>query len=554
MKTKLGHLEKSIRTRFEWLGENRFTARLFAKDASLWSNQPSVQKNITDRLGWVDLSAAIRGKTEPLQETVESWKKEGFSALLLLGMGGSSLCAEVLQKCLGTQPGFMNFRILDSTHPRSVYEAEKFFDLKKTLFAVSSKSGTTTEILSFYRYFFGKTGDPRQFTAITDPGSPLQTLAEEAGFRQIFLNPPDIGGRYSTLSFFGLIPAMAMGLDIRRLWESFDRMRSRCSEETIFGENPGVSLGAILGQSALEGADKLTLFFSPQLAPLGDWIEQLVAESTGKQGKGLLPVVEDFPEDPRCYGKDRLFVATSLRGSENFDARLEALEEAGFPVVRIEIENSFEIAGEFFRWMVATAGAGCILEVNPFDEPNVQQSKECTRRLLEEASSSGDLESGHCAAKDEGLLLFLAEDRRAEWKEVLAQTLKELSPGDYVSFLAFLHPEEGVFAELRRMLGVFRKNKKIAATLGWGPRYLHSTGQFHKGGADRGVFFLLTSGVEKDLSIPGVSWGFNMLKQAQALGDFQALTQKGRKVLHFHFSEGLLQGLERLRREIERGI
>jgi len=480
-----------------------------------------------------------------------------FRHCVLLGMGGSSLCVDVMARIFGKQEGGLDLRVLDSTAPDAVRKAVEGFDLSRTLFLVSSKSGTTTEVLSFYRHFrlvmegivAGKAGG--HFVAITDPGSPLQQLAEKEGFWRTWANPPDIGGRYSALSFFGLVPAALQGLDVIKLLDEADRVALASHARVPLQENLAVRLGAIAGGCARAKCDKLTLLLSPRLRPFGGWVEQLVAESTGKSGRGILPVDGEPPGAPEVYGNDRLFVALWLAGERapEHERAVQALAEAGHPVIRWEVPGEYALAGEFLRWEIATAAMGAVLEIDPFDEPNVAESKEKTKALL----SAGTLPPQEPALRSQGLALFAS----AEHAQVLRKAAGTLGsaaassaagwiaahlalgePGDYVGLQVYMPPNDDLADDLHGVQGGIRDATRLACTMGFGPRFLHSTGQLHKGGPNTGLFLQITSDGGEDLPIPGLPFSFGTLFAAQARGDLEVLQAHGRRALRIHAEEG----------------
>lgn len=548
--------------REEWI------RRLWEKDPSLWKNGPGHEKIIRNSLGWLTVPVAMREQVEELKDFAEQVRGEGFRHLLLLGMGGSSLCPEVFRRTFGRREGFPELLVLDSTDPAAVRNTEARLDLSATLFIVASKSGTTTEPQAFHQYFFhllSQRKGPRagdHFLAITDPGTPLQTLAQDQGFRRVFLNPSDIGGRYSALSSFGLVPAALMGLDIGKMLERADRIEQLCGPSVQAEENPAARLGAAMGALARKGRDKLTLIASPPLDSLGLWIEQLVAESTGKEGRGILPVAGEALGPPAVYGKDRLFVFLRSRNGDKveLEARRKDLEAAGHPVIQHRLEDPWDLGEEFFLWEMATALAGALLEINPFDQPNVQESKDRTRKLLE-----GFLDRGHLdelpvvAHLEEGRLQASRRTRdrlqqagmdflgRGSLSRALRTHLSGVQEGDYIAITAYLAETSRHDSLLQEIRTHLRDSLKVATTVGYGPRFLHSTGQLHKGGPDKGLFLQLTAEDAADLPIPAAPYSFGTLKQAQAIGDFQSLDYRNRPVLSLHLRSDVTAGLQRLR-------
>jgi len=529
--------------------------RLWARDPTLWSDDPSVAPGLRNRLGWLDAPHAFRARTAELAAFAEGVRRDGFQHVLLLGMGGSSLCAEVLANTLGSAPGFPDLRILDSTSPESVRAAEANGELRRTLVLVSTKSGTTLETMAFYRRFRARMEELKgeeagsAFVAITDPRSPLERLAIDEGFRRVFLNPEDIGGRFSALSWFGLVPAALLGLDLDRLLARAAGMVERCGAEVPVEDHPAARLASALAGCAREGRDKVTLLLPPTLEALGGWIEQLVAESTGKSGRGLIPVEGEPAGVPEAYGPDRLFVRFHLAGDRSgnpLESLALALESGAHPIVRLQLPTPEDLAAEFFRWEMATALAGVLLCVNPFDEPDVADSKARTKAALERPGPLGTL-----VAASDGIELHgpAAHPRVPEGPlQGLRSHLTSAREGEAVAFLAFLHRTPRRHAHLSGLRLLVRDRLRRATTLGYGPRYLHSSGQLHKGGPDRAVFVLITAEEEGDVPVPGAPFGFRALRDAQARGDLEALAQRGRRVLAVHLKRGADEGLQELER------
>lgn len=556
-----GKLETAARAAIEKLRAERFPARLWERDASLWKSEPDIQRQIRNALGWLTVGRGTTAGLRTLLEFVGRARKQEFKYAVLLGMGGSSLCPDVCAATFGTVPGFLELQVLDSTVPASVIAAEKSVQLEKTLFIVSSKSGGTIETLSFYKYFYDRVrsiqGDAAgdHFLAITDPRTPLEHLAREKKFRAIFPGAADVGGRFSALSVFGIVPAALAGVDVKALLERGEAMARACGPEVAVDESPGATLGAILGAAALNGRDKLTFVMSPGIYTFADWAEQLIAESTGKEGKVIVPVVREHLRGPEAYGDDRIFVHMSLAGEvdESVVQKLEALSGAGHPVVRITLEDRLDLGGEFFRWEVATAAAGALLGINPFDQPNVAESKDNTSRLLAEFKSSGRLPEDSPLAGVPGLKVYsdgetaqrLAGSRK-DLVELLSAYLSMARRDDYVALLAYIHAASSHKALLKTIHMRLADGLKVASTAGYGPRYLHSTGQLHKGDAGRGLFLLITADDSEDVPIPGEPYTFSVLKLAQALGDFQSLAAKKRRVLRVHLGKNVQAGLDRL--------
>ncbi|MDQ7033845.1 MAG: hypothetical protein Q9P01_03120, partial [Anaerolineae bacterium] len=484
--------------------------------------------------------------------------------LVLLGMGGSSLAPSVLFRAFGKQDGFPSLMVLDSTDPTRIRTVENAIDISKTLFLVSSKSGTTIETLSFFKYFWQQTGAKgAQFIAITDPNTPLALLASEKKFRDLFLNPADIGGRYSALSYFGMLPAALMGLDLDKLWDNA-RLMIDASHENILGlYHPGISLGALIGALSHEGRDKLTIYTSQSLVAFGDWVEQLIAESLGKERKGVIPVVNDKIGSPGEYVTDRLFVYLRVDDDpdiDEVDTAVRALREAGHPRATLRVPDKYAIAGEFFRWEFATAIAGYIMGLNPFDEPNVSEAKDITKEKLQFFADYGHLPPQNPVISGENTQLFsdettmtpLLELCRAHGynphsrKEVLAAQFAGTHARDYFAFLCYFTPDDETDSAMQAIQQRLRKVTKRAVTIAYGPRYLHSTGQLHKGGADNGIFFLITTKNAPDIDIPSAAYSFGTLFTAQAAADMEALQKHQRRVIRLHIEDNLVAGLQKI--------
>ncbi len=544
------------------------TRRLWAGDASLWTG--------ADEAGWIGWIGVVEAQLDhlaPLEAIREEAKRERFAHAVLLGMGGSSLCPEVLKETFGPLGGYPELHVLDSTDPAQVMAIEDKVDLRRTLFIVSSKSGSTLEPRLFKAYFFERVNElvgaeeaGRRFLAVTDPGSTLEQEAAADGFRRIFSGVKSVGGRYSALSNFGLVPAAIMGLDVERLLDEAERMLYACAPGVPAAENPGLVLGTILGVLGTRGIDKVTIVASPGLYHLGAWLEQLLAESTGKQGKGLIPVDRERPGPPAVYGDDRLFVYVRLDAAPDAaqDAALDALERAGRPVVRIHVATTYDLAEEFFRWEVATAIAGAILGINPFDQPDVEASKLATRTLTSEYEQRGRLPEEMPFYAGEGVRLF-ADARNAEalrkaagshpsLDAYLGAHLDRLRPGDYFALLAYVARNPRHEQALQSARHRVRDRKRVATCLGFGPRFLHSTGQAYKGGPNTGVFLQITCDDARDLAVPGRKYTFGAVKAAQARGDFQVLAERGRRALSVHLGPDVEAGLGTLDAAVARAL
>jgi transaldolase/glucose-6-phosphate isomerase len=544
----------------EWT-EGSKVRRLWARDASLWTGGDEASW-----LGWLGIVDEQPARVDELRRIAGDVRRDGFTHVLLLGMGGSSLCPEVLARTFGPRPGWPELAVLDSTDPSQVRAFEARVDLGRTLFVVSSKSGTTLEPNIFKQYFLArarealgadKAGD--RFIAITDPGSKLEQAARADRFRQVFFGRPSIGGRYSALSDFGLVPAALMGLDVERLLGHARAMARACAAPGPAEENPGAVLGVLLGVLAARGRDKVTLLASPGLRDLGAWLEQLLAESTGKAGTGLIPVDREPPGAPRVYGRDRLFVHLRLQSAPDAsqDQAVARLENDGHPVVRLAVPDLHHLGAEFFRWEFATAVAGAELGINPFDQPDVEASKVATRRLTDEFERTGRLPAERPIAEGGGIRLF-ADARNAGELAGAGRTpagllqahLGRLRPGDYLALLAYVEMTAGHEASLQAIRTRIRDRYRVATCLGFGPRFLHSTGQAYKGGPNTGVFLQITCDDAADLAVPGQRYTFGIVKAAQARGDFEVLAERGRRALRVHLGPDVGAGLAELERAL----
>jgi len=565
---RLGGCESRVARTLDALSRQAFSARLWEKDASLWRQGPEGDKVISNRLGWLNVVEPTQERADEIVQFAEEVKRAGFTHAVLIGMGGSSLSPEVSRLTFGVREGYPDLMVLDSTVPAAVLETDRKIDPARTLFIVSTKSGTTVETLSAYRYFYKKAeaGKPgragENFVAITDPGTPLEKEARDKRFRRAFLNFPDIGGRYSALSYFGLAPAAVIGVDIERLLDRASAMAERCSANAPLSENLGVALGAAIAELAMLGRDKLTLVLSPGIGSFGSWVEQLTAESTGKLGRGIVPVDGESIAEPERYGDDRLFVYLRLDGSRDreLDAKVRALEEAGHPVIRIGLDDIYDLGKEYFRWEIATAVASALLGVNAFDEPNVKESKDNTSRLLGEFQEKGRLPEETPILEEAGIKLYCDHRMKAALDKLQSSRadtggsllsyvtayLDLFQPGNYFALMAFLQRTPAVDCIFQCMRGCLRDAFNAATTLGYGPRFLHSTGQLHKGGPNTGIFIQFTADDAEDAPIPGQMYGFSTLKQAQALGDAIALRDKGRPLIRLHLGGDIEGGLNRL--------
>ena len=523
--------------------DDKIVSRLWQRDIGVWGAADGTvdAKSIKSRLGWLDVASTMAPHLDRITALGEAARAEGIAEVYLLGMGGSSLCAEVVRSVWGVADGYPALHVLDTTDERTITTAAGRLDPRRTLFIVASKSGGTVEVASLERFFWAHMtaalgGDAgRHFIAITDPGTALEALAQSKRYRDVFINPPDIGGRFSALSLFGLVPCALVGGDARELLSAGAAMAEGCQQENH--ENAGLTLGAFIGAAALAGRDKLTLVLPPSLAALGLWVEQLVAESTGKHGKGALPVVDEPLGDPAEYSSDRAFVAISTDRDHPDEARVAALESAGHPVLRL----STRIAGlgaEFFRWEFATAVAGAILGINPFDEPNVSEAKEKTKSLLAAFASKGALPQPAALGGSGPIAAFSPNVKGSSPEAVVRAALATIKPHDYVAFLSYLPATTEVETRVGEIRNGIRRRHHAATTFGVGPRYLHSTGQFHKGGPNTALAFVITGDDETATPIPDAGYTFATLKQAQALGDAETLAAHDRRVVRLHVAAG----------------
>ena len=547
----------------EWAEQGK-VRRLWARDAALWTGADEGAW-----LGWLDIVEDQLARVDELRRVALDVRPADFSHVLLLGMGGSSLCPEVLGMTFGRRPGWPELLVLDSTDPAQVRAAEARVDLRRTLFVVSSKSGTTLEPNIFKQYFLerarravGADQAGGRFVAITDPGSKLEQVARSDGFRHVFFGLPSIGGRYSALSDFGMVPAALIGLDVARLLSEARAMARACRTEGSIEDNPGAALGVVLGVLAGQGRDKVTLVASPGIHDLGAWLEQLLAESTGKAGKALIPVDREPLGPPDAYGRDRLFVYLRLESAPDAaqDLAVARLERAGSAVVRIAVPDPHHVAAEFFRWEFATAVAGAVLGINPFDQPDVEASKVATRRLTDEFERTGRLPAETPLAETDGVRLF-ADPRNSRelagartLPGVLRAHLGRLRPGDYAALLAFVEMTAEHESLLQAIRTRIRDRYRVATCVGFGPRYLHSTGQAYKGGPDTGVFLQVTCEDVADVPVPGQRYTFGVVKAAQARGDLEVLAERGRRALRVHLGPDVAGGLATLGRAIEQAI
>jgi glucose-6-phosphate isomerase len=551
----LGRYQSVIDASCARMLKDRVPERIRQKDYNLWKSAP---EEITNRLGWLHCPRVMTERLKQINDLVNTVRKDGYTHALLLGMGGSSLAPEVYRKTFGVLEGYLDLAVLDSTDPGTVLAFSEKLNLAKTLFIVSTKSGGTVETFSFMQYFFnrdveryGAAEAGRHFIAITDPGSALAELAAVHQFRDTFLNDPEIGGRYSALSFFGLVPAALMGVDVKKL---LDRAAKAADQERSLhdfgaGSLTGLHLGAAMGELARAGRDKLTFVFSPRIASFGDWLEQLIAESTGKEGKGILPIVGEPPAPSVVYGDDQFFVCIQLAGDEAQQDVINYLEKAGQAIIKITLRDVYDLGCQIFLWEMATAVAGHVLGINPFDQPDVEAAKVLARKMIVQYRETGSLPVEVPVLSSEGIAVY-GDCPAHSPGDALNIFLGSALPNGYIALQAYLQPTAETDAALLRLRIALRDRCHLATTMCYGPRFLHSTGQLHKGDGGRGVFLQLTADDPRDVSIPddmgqpGSSLSFGVLKAAQALGDRQALRNAGRPVIRFHLGGDIAGGID----------
>jgi transaldolase / glucose-6-phosphate isomerase len=554
-------------TTAEWQSGGKMQ-RLWQRDATLWTGTDEA-----NWLGWLDIVDEQIAQHDQLAKLAKEIQTRGFEHILLLGMGGSSLCPEVLRMTFGRIPHFPTLHVLDSTDPAQVKAFEHQIDIAKTLFIVSSKSGSTLEPNIFKQYFFerakqivGADKVGSHFIAITDPGSKMQQVAEGDHFLHVFFGRPSIGGRYSALSNFGMVPAAVMGLDTKKFLARAAEMVSACGANVQVNENSGALLGIILGAAANAGRDKVTILASPGISDLGAWLEQLLAESTGKVGKGIIPVGHENLTTPEVYGNDRVFVYVRLETGPDSDqdAKIAAIEKAGHPVVRISMADIYDLGAEFFRWEIATAVAGSIIGINAFNQPDVEASKIATRDLTSAYEKTGSLPAEKPVVEDNGIKLFTDEVNAKELAKAaggdqslagyLKAHLARIKAGDYFAVLGYVQMNAEHEQNLQALRHLVRDKKGVATCLGFGPRFLHSTGQAYKGGPNSGVFLQITCDDSVELPVPGQKYTFGIVKAAQARGDFQVLADRGRRALRVHLGSNLKAGLATLQAAVQKAI
>ena len=561
---RLGKFQADVDRALQQIKENNILSRIWSHDHTVWKDDPG---EISNRLGWLHCPEKMADALDQITAFVEEVRQAGFTHALLLGMGGSSMAPEVLRCTFGVKDGYLDLAVLDSTDPGAVLEKMEELDVSKTLYIVSTKSGGTVETASFMKFFYnealklvGADKAGQHFIAITDPGSSLESTAKELKFKKIFLNDPNIGGRYSALSYFGLVPAALIGMDLVLMLERAAIMAQNTAtcNGTARTDNSAALLGAAMGELSLAGRDKVTLIISPPVSYFGAWVEQLIAESTGKEGKGIVPVSGETVSLPDKYGHDRLFVYLRLNGDDTHDASVQALRDDGRPVVQLNLRDQYDLCGEFFRWEMATVIAGMFLGINPFDQPNVESAKVLARKMVAAYQKEGNLPRLTPAFQSEGISVY-SDLTANSITEVLLKFLSLAQPGEdeaagrsYVAVQAYIKPHPETDVLLQKLQTKIQQHYRLAVTVGYGPRFLHSTGQLHKGDGGNGLFIQLTADLQKDLPIPDQAGGstssitFGVLKNAQALGDRQALLDAKRQVIRFHLGSDIAGALRKL--------
>ena len=563
----LGSYADTYSAALDELAKKDFLKKLWGKDASLWSSDPQHVEIIKKALGWLNIPQHLLEEVANLQRFAKEIAAE-FSHVAVLGMGGSSLAPDIMRETFGKSDGYPQLHVLDSTDPQQIRTLEAELELDRTLFIVASKSGTTTEPDAFYRYFcdrisktVGASKCGRHFVAITDPGTALEKEAKDQGFRACFLNDPNIGGRYSALSFFGMVPAALAGYNINLLLDRGLGAMHANDKTVAVQDAPGAKFGAAIGALAREGRNKLTIVTHPSIRAFGAWAEQLIAESTGKMGRGILPVEGEELGTPQDYGNDRVFVyvgANLPNPANGTDDKLRALESAGHPVIRLAMNDAYDVGEQFYLWEIATAAAGSLIEIDAFDQPNVQESKDNTKALLAQYASKGSFDEPSPNVTSEAFdVIFLSGSKSISAKDAtsaLGSLFAEVKPGDYVAFCAYIERNDKHTQALDDMRIKIRDARKCATTVGFGPRFLHSTGQEHKGGPDTGVFVQITADAPFDLPIPGMNVGFKTLIAAQALGDLESLDKRNRRGVRIHIKGDLERGLTALAQTIDEAL
>lgn len=559
LSTQLGQARAIVDVALARLEGVRIIERMWQGDHSVWKSDP---KDISNRLGWLDIADRMSEDHTSLTQFAQEVREQGYTKVLLLGMGGSSLAPEFFKKTFGVAQGYPDLDIIDTTDPGTILQWSETVDFEKTLWVVATKSGGTVETLSLLKFFFscvasscGESEAGQHFVAITDPGSRLDAIASEWNFKKTFYGDPNIGGRYSALSPFGLVPAALVGMDIKKLLGQAKAMMDRCGPHVSASENPGAVLGTVMSELARSGRDKLTLLLSESGRSFGDWIEQLVAESIGKEGKGILPVVGEPLATPSSYGADRFFVCIDFGDDDELENHLRALQKAGHPTIRMTLDDRYDFGGQLFLWEFATAMSGHWFQINPFDQPNVEAAKVVAREKVTEFKEKGTLAQPAPTFADGQICLF-GNAKGETPTEAFVSYVEETRLTEYISIHAYLRPTPETTEALDELRTNLRDELGVAVTVGYGPRFLHSTGQLHKGDAGHGVFIQFTANDDRDVTIPdemGFRQGvvsFGVLKTAQALGDYQALLDAGRKVIRVHLGDEGIEGIRMLSRAV----
>ncbi|MFO7445833.1 MAG: hypothetical protein R6W90_05670 [Ignavibacteriaceae bacterium] len=544
-------IASKVEKRLSGWNDKNIVERVWKKDPTVWKEKKGDDKELSNRLGWLDLPKEMQKHINDLNKFADEIRKD-FDHIVLLGMGGSSLAPEVFFKTFGKKEGYPDLTVLDSTHPQSVKAILDNFNLQKSLFVVASKSGGTAETMSFFYTFYealSKTAaNPgNNFAAITDTNSGLEKLAKEKKFRKIFTTPDDVGGRYSVYTFFGLLPASLIGVDLKKLLTIAEELENESAANVKAEKNTGVILGAVIGELSLAGKDKLTVIASPSVSAFPVWVEQLIAESTGKEGKGILPVVDEKTGSPNVYSNDRVFVYLRVNSDETseLDKKIEALEKAGHPVIYITLRDKYDLGHEFYRWEMATALSGVVLGINPFDQPNVQLAKTLANEGISGYLETGKLPSAESVLAEDNISLF-GNLPALHINEVLPKFLSFAGEGAYAAIMGFIPYSVDTDLALDELRVKIRDKYKIAVTVGYGPRFLHSTGQLHKGDGNKGLFIQLTSDTSNDIPVPGKGYTFGVLISAQAQGDLKALQNTGRKVIRLDLNGKPAEGIKKL--------
>ena len=559
----LGSLQSRVERTAAEFQSSGIIRKIWNNDHTVWRNEEIHKRSILTRLGWLHSAELMEKNLGMLHNFAEEIRSAGFTHAVVLGMGGSSLCPDVCRATFGSTPGFPQLLVLDSTNPVSVERIENSISLEKTLFIIASKSGGTTETNMFFKYFYDRVDQKRpghageNFVAVTDADTQMERIAKEKDFRRIFINPSDIGGRYSALSYFGLVPMAVVGMDLAKILKSA-RSVIESSEASDINTNQSAMLGVAMGEAFKEGVDKLTLLVSEEISTFGCWAEQLVAESTGKEGKGIVPIEGESPRPD--YSLDRLFVFMVVEQDRGPIRELQhELTKKGKPVVEIILENAYDLGGEFFRWEFATAIAAAVMKINPFDEPNVKESKDNTVRVIEEYKKTGKLPEQKTIAEEKGLQCYCEPDyaqrlvsggSESSPRNLIRAHLSQKMPGDYVALLAYVDQSETNQKLLKGVRDAVAKRTGCPTALGFGPRYLHSTGQLHKGGKANGLFILFTADESVDRAIPGEEFSFEVLKNAQALGDYRSLAGRSLRILRIHLGNDIEGGLKKFQSEL----